>query len=88
MMREISLAPRELAALRAELARLDAAGIELPPTLTAVVREIEAASVVSAGPEDSQIAQLRERLTAFEISHPRLTGIANEVLMQLAALGI
>jgi hypothetical protein len=88
MTREICLAPHQLAALRAELARLHAAGIELPPTLAAVVREVEAASVVAAGPETDQIDQLRDRLTAFESAHPRLTGIANDLLMQLAAIGI
>lgn len=88
MSREISLAPHELAALRAELTRLDDAGIELPPTLAGVVREIEAASVVPVGPDASQIARLHDHLTEFEISHPRLTGVANDLLMQLAALGI
>ena len=29
-----------------------------------------------------------DRLTAFESAHPRLTGIANDLLMQLAAIGI
>ena len=88
MSREISLAPAQLAALRAELARLHAAGIELPPTLAGVVREIEAASVVAAGPDAAQISQLRDRLTQFELAHPRITGIANDLLMQLAAIGI
>jgi len=88
MSREYPLAPHELATLRAELARLHEAGIELPPTLAAVVREIEAASVVPVGPDASQIARLRDYLTDFEVTHPRLTGIANDLLMQLAALGI
>ncbi len=88
MTSEICLAPRQLAALRAELARLHEAGVDLPPTLAAVVREVEATSVVAAGPDTDQLARLRDQLTAFEAAHPRLTGIANDLLMQLAAIGI
>lgn len=76
--------------LRAEIQALDLGDEAARDRLERMVREIERAL---ARPADRQSAgslgdQLKASVLAFEVSHPRLAGVMNEVVEKLGHMGI
>ena len=80
----MELPAEKIRELRAEVERLQASGVVLPPTLAALLAEVE-----SAQPHERALHEgLGVELRKFEVSHPRITAIANDILMTLSSLGI
>ncbi|MGH8551455.1 MAG: DUF4404 family protein [Methylococcales bacterium] len=79
-----------LAALRSEVSKLSDLDPESTRKLEALIQNLEKKLEL---PEDleyhhSLTAGLSDTLTHFEVSHPRLTGILNDVMMALSNMGI
>lgn len=71
--------------LRDELAALEKQGVQAQPQLKALVDDIE--KQVAA--EDHTVTgELKRRVEAFEVEHPRVTAILNDVMVTLSNLGI
>ena len=71
--------------LRDELAALEKQGVQAQPQLKALVDDIE--KQVAA--EDNTVTgELKRRVEAFEVEHPRVTAILNDVMVTLSNLGI
>ena len=79
---------RWLSELQAEIARLRDAGVVIPPTLASLLAEVEAASVSPPVAIPEVIAHMQRDVAEFEVSHPRLTNIANDILQSLSGMGI
>lgn len=79
-----------VAALRAEVTKLS----DLDPTSKQKLEElVQNLEVKLESPDDldhhdSVTESLSDVLTHFEVSHPRLTGILNDVMMALSNMGI
>ncbi len=78
------LSTEKIRLLRAEVERLEASGVVLPPTLAALLAEVEGAH----GSELPLRERFQQELTEFEVSHPRLTAIANDIFVALGGMGI
>lgn len=79
-----------LAALRREVSKLSDLDPESKRKLEALIENLEKKL---ERPEDveyhhSLTDSLSDTLTHFEVSHPRLTGILNDVMMALSNMGI
>ena len=79
---------RWLRELHAEVARLRDSGVVIPPTLASLLAEVEAASTKPPAAIPEVIGQMQRDLAEFEVSHPRLTNIANDILLSLSGMGI
>jgi hypothetical protein len=78
---------QSLAALRQEVAALDNNSGALKTRLVALANDIE--RQLETGIEDaSLLAQTRHQLELFEVEHPRLTTILNDIMVTLSNLGI
>lgn len=81
---------RSLAQLHAEIARVkDRSGqefTELNELLSQLERQLTAAEHELDPPTLSD--QVREQVGRFEVEHPRITGILNDILVTLSNLGI
>ncbi|MBK6657697.1 MAG: DUF4404 family protein [Proteobacteria bacterium] len=73
-----------LARLREELAVLEKRGVEAPQ-LQALVDDIERQV---AADDTTVTGELKRRVEAFEVEHPRVTAILNDVMVTLSNLGI
>ena len=74
-----------LTRLRAELATLDDAAAR--PRLQALVEDLECELAATA--ETGGVTQeLKRRVETFEVEHPRVTAILNDVMVTLSNLGI
>ena len=74
--------------LHAEIARLRESGVVIPPTLASLLAEVESASTKPPAAKPEMIELMQRDLAEFEVSHPRLTNIANDVLLSLSGMGI
>ena len=76
-----------LARLRDELDQLERAGTPPNPQLHALIADVRAQldAPTDAG---SPLHELKHRVQAFEVDHPRLTSILNDVMVTLSNLGI
>ncbi|MGH8499371.1 MAG: DUF4404 family protein [Methylococcales bacterium] len=79
-----------LAALRTEVSKLSDLDLESKRKLESFIRNLE---IKLNSPDDrehhhSLTEGLSDSLTHFEVSHPRLTGILNDVMMTLSNMGI
>ena len=74
-----------LTRLRDELAALERDGAAPNPRLHQLVTDVEAQL---AAPDDTLVGDLRHRVETFEVEHPRLTSILNDIMVTLANLGI
>ncbi|MGH8551701.1 MAG: DUF4404 family protein [Methylococcales bacterium] len=79
-----------LASLRTELSKLSDLDPESKDKLESLIRNLE---IKLESPNDrahhhSVTKGLADSLTHFEVSHPTLTGILNDVMMTLSNMGI
>ena len=77
-------------ALRSEIEALDVGDDEARRRLAGLVREIEAsvANADGAAADDRLTGGLKAAILNFEVSHPRLAVLMNDVLEKLSAMGI
>ena len=74
-----------LARLRDEVAALEQRGAEVQPQLRTLIDDIER----QVAAEDTTVTgELKRRVEAFEVEHPRVTAILNDVMVTLSNLGI
>jgi hypothetical protein len=78
--------------LRREIERLDLSDTETKERLTGLVESIEqrmtaAPGVVEEGQPDL-LNEMNDAVTQFEVEHPRITGILNDIMMALSSSGI
>ncbi len=71
--------------LREELASLEQGGAQPQTRLRALVDDIERQITTQ---DDSLTGDLKRRVEAFEVEHPRVTAILNDVMVTLSNLGI
>ncbi len=80
-----------LETLRAEIRALDSGDEEARQRLDRLVREIETRIDGSSGEadaDDSLTGGLKAAILNFEVSHPRVAVLMNDVLEKLSAMGI
>ncbi len=76
--------------LRAELERLKSEEAQIRERLDALISGVETGL---EKPEDtahlqSLVQDLRQSISEFEVSHPRATGILNQIMVTLGNMGI
>ena len=81
---------RALEKLRLEIGALDTADEKSRRKLEQLVADLESKL---ENPEDTELHedltdQLRDSMLEFEVSHPRLTSIMNDIMMKLSNMGI
>ena len=74
-----------LTRLRDELAALEREGAAPNPRLHQLIADVETQLVE---PDESLADELRHRVETFEVEHPRLTSIMNDLMVTLSNLGI
>ena len=76
--------------LRAELATLGTEAEDTRTRLTALVDEVEREleQLGETGDHASILDKLQHQVEAFEVEHPRITNILNDIMVTLANLGI
>ncbi|MCC6710671.1 MAG: DUF4404 family protein [Gammaproteobacteria bacterium] len=74
-----------LSRLRDEVAALEQRGAAVQPQLRALIDDIER----QVAAEDTTVTgELKRRVEAFEVEHPRITAILNDMMVTLSNLGI
>ena len=76
---------QSLGELRAEIDRLDADDAAHRERLEQLVDEIE---TQLAAEDDSALGAIRQQIESFEVEHPRVTAILNDIMVTLSNLGI
>jgi hypothetical protein len=74
-----------LTRLREELAALESAGTQVQPRLQTLIDDIE---VQISAQDEGVTGELKRRVETFEVEHPRVTAILNDVMVTLSNLGI
>ena len=74
-----------LTRLREELAALESAGTEVQPRLQTLIDDIE---VQISAQDEGVTGELKRRVETFEVEHPRVTAILNDMMVTLSNLGI
>jgi len=74
-------------ALRAEVRRIEASHPETRARLDALVADLENAAK-SEGGNASLVSRVREAVLHFEVDHPRVTAILNDLLVSLSNVGM
>ncbi|MDD5035742.1 MAG: DUF4404 family protein [Methylococcaceae bacterium] len=76
--------------LRREIENLEVGDPEAKEKLNSLVENIEENLDYSGASQEHQhlLAEMKETVTQFEVAHPRITGILNEILMSLSNAGI
>lgn len=79
-----------LAQLRKEIERLEIGNRAAKERLTSLVESIEERVEASGGGEEHQdlVEEMKDAITHFEVEHPRITGIINDLMMTLSSAGI
>lgn len=79
-----------LAQLRKEIERLEIGNRAAKERLTSLVESIEERVEASGGGEEHQylVDEMKDAITHFEVEHPRITGIINDLMMTLSSAGI
>lgn len=79
-----------LAQLRKEIERLEIGNRAAKERLTSLVESIEERVEASDGGEEHQdlVDEMKDAITHFEVEHPRITGIINDLMMTLSSAGI
>ncbi len=75
-----------LSRLRAELATLEAGDDGAQTRLRTLLDDIE--SQLADHDNDGLTSELKRRIETFEVEHPRVTAILNDVMVTLSNLGI
>ena len=81
---------QSLERLRQELAALGPDDSQVLERLNPLIDEIEQEIGALATPDShaSQLEKLRNHVEAFEVEHPRVTNILNDIMVTLSNLGI
>ena len=76
--------------LRREIEKLDIGDQETKERLADLVESIEQRMTPGVVDEDQPdlIVEMNEAVTQFEVEHPRITGILNDIMMALSSSGI
>ncbi|MEQ8231956.1 MAG: DUF4404 family protein [Gammaproteobacteria bacterium] len=76
--------------LRGELDALGPEASETRARLAALIDEIEQelATLETAADGDSLLEKLQHQVEVFEVEHPRVTNILNDIMVTLSNLGI
>lgn len=74
-----------LTRLRDELATLEREGAAPNPRLDQLIADVQSQL---AEPDETLIDELKHRVETFEVEHPRLTSILNDIMVTLSNLGI
>lgn len=74
-----------LTRLREELATLESTSAQAQPRLRELIDDIERQI---AAQSEGVTGDLKRRVEAFEVEHPRLTAILNDVMVTLSNMGI
>jgi hypothetical protein len=76
--------------LRQEIERLDLQDAASKERLSGLVQSIEQRMIPGVVDEDRPdvIEEVKDAVTQFEVEHPRITGILNDIMMALSNLGI
>lgn len=74
-----------LTRLREELASLENGSAQAQPRLRELVDDIERQVTAQ---DEGVTGELKRRIEAFEVEHPRVTAILNDVMVTLSNLGI
>ena len=79
-----------MSTLRTEMSALDIGDDDARRRLDALIRDIETRIREPGGADTASglAGQLRASILKFEVSHPRLAGVMNDVLEKLSAMGI
>lgn len=79
-----------LAELRAELERLEAEEAQVRERLDALISGVETRldKPGDTALHQSLVDDLRQSIAEFEVSHPRATGILNNIMVTLGNMGI
>lgn len=86
----------KLLLLQAEITDLEAENPELSPRLQVLLEELQSQLDISIAGEEGGIdeqyhsdsEQLQDLITQFEVSHPSLTLVLNDVLVKLGNIGV
>ena len=73
-----------LTRLREELATLESTSAQAQPRLRALIDDIERQI---AAQSEGVTGDLKRRVEAFEVEHPRVTAILNDVMVTLSNMG-
>ena len=81
---------QSLDALRKELAALEPGAEDVRRRLSALIDDIdkELEALDENQEHDSLLEQLRHQIESFEVEHPRVTNILNDIMVTLSNLGI
>ncbi len=81
---------QSLDALRKELAALEPGSEDVRRRLGALIDDIakEIEALDESEEHDSLLEQLRHQVESFEVEHPRVTNILNDIMVTLSNLGI
>jgi chaperonin cofactor prefoldin len=81
---------QSLERLRRELAALGPNDSEVRERLSPLIDEIEQeiGTLATSDNQASQLEKLRNHVEAFEVEHPRVTNILNDIMVTLSNLGI
>lgn len=78
-----------LYSLRQEVERLENAHPELKQKLESLLEELEGSLEASEDRRHLHLVQdMQEALSQFEVEHPTLTGVLNQLMVSLGNLGI
>lgn len=79
-----------LAALRAEIEQLDQADAATGERLEELVSKLEQqVTAAELGQHQMHLVEdIKDAITEFEVEHPRMTGILNDIMVALGNLGI
>lgn len=75
-----------IAALRDELEQLDVGNEAARARLEALVAELE--RKLELAEHQSMVDDMKDAIATFEVKHPRITGILNDLMVTLGNLGI
>jgi predicted transcriptional regulator len=79
-----------LGELRKEIERLEIDNRATKERLATLVENIEQRIESSGGGEEHHdlVEEMKDAITHFEVEHPRITGIINDIMMTLSNAGI
>ncbi|HUL10744.1 MAG TPA: DUF4404 family protein [Methylococcaceae bacterium] len=79
-----------LAELRKEIERLEIGNQAAKERLANLVENIEQRIESSGTSEEDHdlVEEMKDAITHFEVEHPRITGIINDIMMTLSNVGI
>ncbi len=74
--------------LRAEINTLDTNNVETREKLESLLENLEQNLHASEDEDVHLMDEMKEAISQFEVEHPRVTGIINDIMIALGNLGI